>query len=271
VTTIKRGVRRVLGQARSLAPFAAGVLAALVALLIFYKLVPGPQPLTPRELNSLMADAMASATAPPANSALVYQAVLPALVLVQTNRRGDDGQLQSGLGTGVLVDERGSILTALHVVEDARNITLTFADGTEALGLVVAEMPEKDIAVLLPTQLPGVLIPATLGNPGALNVGDEAYAVGHPLGLYGSLSAGVISGLDRAFEPPDSGTVLERLIQIDAAVNPGNSGGPLLNAGGQVVGIVVGLVNPSDDDAFAGIGFAVPIDVAASAAGMPEY
>jgi S1-C subfamily serine protease len=112
-------------------------------------------------------------------------------------------------------------------------------------------------------------VPATLGNPGAMRVGDEAYAVGHPFGLYGSMSAGVISGLSRSFQPPDSNHQLQGLIQIDAAVNPGNSGGPLLNRDGQVIGIIVGLVNPTKEDVFIGIGLAVPIDVAGGALGSP--
>jgi S1-C subfamily serine protease len=95
--------------------------------------------------------------------------------------------------------------------------------------------------------------------------------VGNPFGLEGSLSAGVVSGLDRAFQMPNGGPVLHGLIQVDAAVNPGDSGGPLVDRNGRVVGIVTGLVNPTKQDVFAGIGLAVPIDVAGSAAGLPQY
>jgi S1-C subfamily serine protease len=114
-------------------------------------------------------------------------------------------------------------------------------------------------------------VPAILGNPNAMRVGDEAFAVGNPFGLYSSMTAGVISGFDRSFRPADSEQRLEGLIQIDAAVNPGNSGGPLLNRRGQVVGIVVGIANPTEQEVFIGIGFAVPISVAASAAGLPPH
>jgi S1-C subfamily serine protease len=99
-------------------------------------------------------------------------------------------------------------------------------------------------------------------------VGDEVFAVGHPLGLVGSLSAGVVSGLNRSF-PLANGRTLGGMIQFDAAVNPGNSGGPLLNRNGQVIGIVTGLANPGGDDEFIGIGFAVPIATAGGAAGAP--
>jgi S1-C subfamily serine protease len=125
--------------------------------------------------------------------------------------------------------------------------------------------------VLHPANLSAAAVPATLGNPNALRVGSEAYIVGHPFGLYDSLSSGVVSGVGRSFQLPDSDQVLHGLIQVDAAVNPGNSGGPLLNRDGQVVGIVTGLVNPTKNDVFIGIGLAVPIDVAGGAAGLPQY
>ena len=119
--------------------------------------------------------------------------------------------------------------------------------------------------------MPSTVVPATLGNPGAIRIGSEAYVVGNPFGLYGSISAGVVSGLDRRLEIAKSGRVLDGLIQVDAAVNPGNSGGPLLNRDGQVVGIVAALLNPTKEDVFVGIGLAVPIDVAGGAAGLPPY
>jgi S1-C subfamily serine protease len=104
-----------------------------------------------------------------------------------------------------------------------------------------------------------------------MRVGDEAYVVGNPLGLFGSMSAGVISGFERSFKLEDSEQRLEGLIQFDAAANPGNSGGPLLNRYGQVVGIVTALANPTEQDVFIGIGFAVPITTAGGAAGLPPY
>lgn len=176
-----------------------------------------------------------------------------------------------GLGSGVVINADGHILTSLHVVDRATKIEVIFADGTEAEAQIINAVPEQDIAVLSASRLPEILVPATLGNPNAMHIGDEAYVVGHPLGLYGSMSTGVISGFDRSFRPPDGGERLEGLIQIDAAVNPGNSGGPLLNRYGQVVGIVAGLANPTDNNFFVGIGFAVPIDVAGGAAGLPPY
>jgi S1-C subfamily serine protease len=253
------------------APFATGMLAAFGALLLYGVLFPEPPPLTTREVNDTVVQVLASATPPPAFSARVYQAIRPSLVFIQIKAPGVDGEIDNGVGSGVVINEGGDILTSLHVVENAEEIQLIFADGTESSAEVIVAQPENDIAVLRANQPPAELIPAILGSPQALRVGDEAFVVVHPLGLYGSMSAGVISGFDRSFRRPDSDEELQGLIQIDAAVNPGNSGGPLLNRYGQVVGIVTALVNPTKQEVFIGIGFAVPINVAGGAAGLPPY
>jgi S1-C subfamily serine protease len=258
-------------RARPALPFVSGVLATLVALLLFRLLVPDPPPMTPQQVNDTVAQALASATPPPSFSARVYQAIQPSLVLIQTDAAAASGDVDHGLGSGVVIDDRGDILTSLHVVAGADDIQITFADGTQSSAQITTTQPEHDIAVLQADQLPEQIVPAILGNPNAMSVGDEAFVVGHPLGLYGSMSTGVISGFNRSFKLSNSDQRLEGLIQIDAAVNPGNSGGPLLNRDGQVIGIVAGLVNPADQDAFAGIGFAVPITVAGGAAGLPPY
>jgi len=267
----RQRLKQLGNRTRSAAPFAAGMLAAFGALLLYNVLLPPPAPLTTRDVDDSIAQAFASATPPPAHSALVYQFIRPSLVFIQTESPDEDEDGSFGLGSGVIIDDQGSVLTSLHVVANATKIELTFADGTESSAEVVVAQPENDIAVLSPAQLPEVLVPAVLGNPNAMRIGDEAYVVGHPLGLYGSMSSGVISGFDRSFTPPDSDQKLEGLIQIDAAVNPGNSGGPLLNRGGQVIGIVAALANPTEQEVFIGIGFAVPIDAAGGAFGLPPY
>jgi S1-C subfamily serine protease len=268
---LSRRLQRIRAFVRRAAPFASGVLTALVALLLYNVLAPRPPQLTLREVDEAVAQAMASATAPPANSALVYQVIRPSLVLIQSRASRSNPYDEGGLGTGVIVSDRGDILTSLHVVSDAQDIQLTFADGTQSRGQIVAAQPENDIAVLRAIQLPEQIVAATLGNPNSMRIGDEAYAVGHPLGLYGSMSAGVISGFERSFRVPNTDQRLQHLIQFDAAVNPGNSGGPLLNRYGQVVGIVVALLNPTEEEVFIGIGFAVPITTAGGAAGAPPY
>jgi S1-C subfamily serine protease len=173
------------------------------------------------------------------------------------------------LGSGVVVDTSGSILTALHVVSGASVIEVTFADGSQSTATVASKDDAHDIAVLVPDTPPATIVPAVLGNPRSVQIGQEAYVLGNPFGLSGSISAGVVSGLNRSFQLPNGGRTITGLIQVDAAVNPGNSGGPLVNRDGQVIGIVTGLVNPTSSDVFIGIGLAVPIDVAGGAAGLP--
>jgi S1-C subfamily serine protease len=256
---------------RRLLPFGAGIAAAFAAIFLYNLFFPGVPQLSITEVNQAVAQAMSSATPEPAYSAQVYRAVQPSLVLIQARGADADGEPSGRLGSGVIVTAQGDILTSLHVVEDLPEIVLTFADGTQSTAQIVSEQPENDIAVLHADQPPQLIIPAVLGNPGSMSIGDEAYVVGNPFGLYGSMSAGVISGFNRSFQIPDSEASLDGLIQIDTAVNPGNSGGPLLNRSGHVIGIVVGILNPTEDEFFIGIGFAVPIQVAVSAAGSPPY
>jgi S1-C subfamily serine protease len=257
---------------RRTAPFALGIAAALIAFLLYTFLFPEPEPLTKTSVDESIAQAMASATPQPAHSAQVYEIILPSIVLIQAQFNGGQEKDDFGLGSGVVVNEAGDILTAWHVVADAAEIKVTYADGTSTKAEISAAEPQNDIAVLQATQPPGLIVPAVLGNPFAMKIGDEAYAVGNPLGLTASLSAGVISGFNRSIPVGEEGEQrLERLIQFDTAVNPGNSGGPLLNRQGQVVGIVTALANPSEQNFFVGIGFAVPIGTAVTVAGAPGF
>jgi S1-C subfamily serine protease len=251
--------------------FAAGVLAAFLALLLFNLLNPAPAQLTKAEMEKSVASILASATPPAAFSAEVYQIIRPSLVLIQSEVKGQNGKNDSSLGSGVVIDDAGDILTSLHVVADSEGIKLTFPDGSESSAQTIVQQPEKDIAILRADTPPALLVPAVIGNPNLLRVGDEAYVVGNPLGFYASMSSGVISGFNRTFQPTSHNQKLEGLIQIDTAVNPGNSGGPLLNRYGEVVGIVTGIVNPTGQDVFIGIGFAMPIDQLGGAAGLPPY
>ncbi len=299
-----RRSRLVAGLRRSV-PFGAGVVAALAAVALFGLLAPAPRPMTQADIQSGVAQALASMTPPPATSQLVYDAIQPSLVLVETDRAAPGAPASpggaaspapsagprsspppgasagpgsaspspdgGGLGSGVVIDAQGDILTSLHVVDGASAIQVTFADGTKAAARISSTEPANDIAVLQAGALPPSVTPATLGNPRSVQIGSDAYVVGNPFGLYGSISAGVVSGLDRTLRVASTGRVLSGLIQVDAAVNPGNSGGPLLNRDGQVVGIVAALLNPTKEDVFVGIGLAVPIDVAGGAAGLPPY
>lgn len=258
-------------------------MGAIVLLLAVSLSTPTSEPLSLRDMEATVDRVLASQVPGPAYSQLVYNAIVPSLVLVETDRSdpdavtdpdaapGDGEGSPQGIGAAVVVTSAGDVLTALHVIEGSRAIELTFADGSTSSASVVAAQPENDIAVLRPDTPPETIVPATLGNPARLRVGSEAYVVGHPFGLVDSMSSGVISGLDRTFRLPDGGQVFDGLIQFDAAVNPGNSGGPLLDRAGHVTGIVTALLNPNKDRSFAGIGLAVPINVAGGAAGLPDY
>ncbi|HSL46757.1 MAG TPA: trypsin-like peptidase domain-containing protein [Anaerolineales bacterium] len=268
---IRNRFMRLRERVRRIFPFFSGVLAALLALFLYNFLFPGNRPLTQTEVNAVVSSAMASATPRSPYAVQVFQIIQPSLVWIESGGESVDNQRQTALGTGVIIDRFGNILTSLHVVDESPSIRLTFADGTQSRAVIASAQPEKDIAVLQAETLPQMFLPATLGNAGALQVGDEAFVVGNPFGLHSSMSSGVISGFNRTFQPPGAAQAIEGLIQIDAAVNPGNSGGPLLNRYGHVVGIVTGIVNPTEDSFFIGIGFAVPIDAAAGGAGLPPY
>jgi S1-C subfamily serine protease len=263
-----RGFRR---GSRRATPFVAGIAAALLAIVVYGLVNPPARPLTTGDVRQAVASALASQTPGPPHGELVYAAVRTSVVLIETDEAGTNGSGATGLGSGVVVNDAGAVLTALHVVSDAKTIKVTYADGSSSSATIATQQPDTDIAVLQPDTPPTGAVPATLGNPGAMRIGSEAYVVGNPYGLYGSLSSGVVSGLDRSYHLPDSERVIHGLIQVDAAVNPGNSGGPLLDRSGRVVGIVTALVNPTKQDVFIGIGFAVPIDVAGGAAGLPSY
>ena len=247
---------------------ALGVAVLVLALVLWRSPRTDGQQLAPGDLEAAVSEVLDSQTPSPAISAQVYQVILPSLVIVQTDKANEEGQ-GFGIGSGVVVNSDAEVLTAFHIIEGSTEVKLSFADGTSTYATVANAEPERDIAVLTPAELPDLVVPATIGSSSAMSVGDEVFAVGNPLGLVGSLSAGVVSGLNREFRPSDKEEPLRGLIQFDAAVNPGNSGGPLVNRRGQVVGIVTGLINPTGDDFFVGIGFAVPIDVAIGAAGGP--
>ncbi len=171
-------------------------------------------------------------------------------------------------GSGVVIDDKGDIMTNLHVISSTDRWVVTFADGSTSDAVVVSVQPENDLAVIRAKHTPNELKPATLASTRDLNPGDMVTAVGFPFGIGPSVSSGVVSGLKREFVDEESKKgKLTNLIQFDAAVNPGNSGGPLVNRDGEVVGIVTAIYNPTGQRVFAGLGFAVPIENAAKAVG----
>jgi S1-C subfamily serine protease len=190
----------------------------------------------------------------------IYATLAPSVVSITASA----GAGSTATGTGVIANADGSVLTALHVVQDAGSIEVTFADGTRSAATITTAEPATDIAILTTANLPSVVVPAVFGGGPA--VGDDVVAIGSQLGLTGSTTAGVVSGLNRSAANKDADN-LEGLIQFDAAVNPGSSGGPLVNAKGETIGIVVALANPTDAGTFIGVGFAVPTATALGAGG----
>ena len=215
----------------------------------------------------------------PSQAVKAYLAIAGSVVRVEafTNEedhpveQADQRAMDRSLGTGVVIKDDGTILTSLHVVMGARRLRVTFHDGLEAPAKLIGVQPENDLAVLRPARVPDDLVPATMRSTGDLLPGDHVIAVGHPFGIGPSVSYGVVSGLRREFQSPEGQQLLTNLIQFDAAANPGNSGGPLVTMDGNVVGIVTAILNPNEQRTFVGIGFAVPIENAAAAAGMSPF
>lgn len=189
----------------------------------------------------------------------------------QADVTGDSDEIENGVGTGVVIIDKGVILTNLHVVSGADRIKVIFHDGLEASASITGVQAENDLAVLQASKIPDDMIAATMRSTSDLAPGDKVLAVGFPFGIGPSASGGVVSGLGRAFRSPEGKQEMKNLIQFDAAANPGNSGGPLVTMDGEVVGIVTAILNPTSARTFLGIGFAVPIENAASAAGLPPF
>lgn len=213
-------------------------------------------------------------------STLAYEKIHPSVVRVTGHADAgssaslppqDDPDHASGVGSGVVILDNGTILTNLHVVLGARTIKVTFSDGLESEARLINVMPEHDLAVLQANILPDDLVPATLRSTAGLIPGEPVMAVGFPFDIGPSASLGVVSGLKREFRSPEGKGVLSNLIQFDAAANPGNSGGPLVTMEGEVIGIVTAILNPTEQRVFVGIGFAVPIENAAAGVGMSPF
>lgn len=271
--------------------------AAIVALLAgegYLWLKPAPRVLNQAEIEAAVMRTLQTRT-PPSRAAKAAEMVRPAVVRVRgftdleaapkpgkgKKRQGrfvpgapedrqeqdksvPEGMQEAAVGSGVVIVDDGTILTNLHVVYRVKRVRVTFHDGSESEASLVSVHPENDLAIIKAHTIPDDLPSATLGSASRLKPGDEVVAVGFPFGMGPSISYGVVSGLNREFHSPEGKRLLTRLIQFDAAVNPGSSGGPLVTMQGDVVGIVTAILNPTESHTFVGIGFAVTIAVAAS-------
>ncbi len=279
---------------------AIALLAALLALSLGLNTGAAPRKITQADINAAVLKTLETQPLP-SEYAKAYETVRPSVVRVVSyvkksrlkdektarmhaakpkqldpagsgdRRDGDDEEIEAGVGTGVVIVDKGIILTNLHVVSGADSIKVTFFDGLEATATITGAQPENDLAVLQAQKIPDDMIAATMRSTGDLAPGDKALVVGFPFGIGPSASGGVISGLNRSFRSPEGKQEMTNLIQFDAAANPGNSGGPLVTMEGEVVGIVTAILNPTPARTFLGIGFAVPIENAAQAAGLPPF
>ena len=247
------------------------LLSVALGLSLWQGRVGTGQALTQKDIDAAVLRTLTTQVLP-SPAARAAEKVRPSVVRVEAfvrNRKGEEED--HGVGTGVVIVDRGVILTNLHVVQGADRLRIVFADGSDAGASVTGVQAANDLAVLEADTVPDDLQAATMRSTGDLLPGDQVVAVGFPFGIGPSVSAGVISGFGRSFRAPEGQQDIENLIQFDAAANPGNSGGPLVTMDGEVVGIVTGILNPTKARTFAGIGFAVPIESAAQAAGLPPF
>ena len=164
-----------------------------------------------------------------------------------------------GGGSGFVLDEGGHIVTNQHVVEGAEEISVKFAGGERKAAELIGEDPSTDVAVIRVDAPESMLRPLTLGDSGALGVGDPVIAIGNPLNFGISVTTGIVSGLGRSIEAPN-GFTIDNAVQTDAAISSGNSGGPLFDARGTVIGINSQVASAGSQGVAQGVGFAVPID-----------
>jgi serine protease DegQ len=270
-----------------------GLLLVVLGALGQRTLMPAGQVLTQKDIDASVRHSLEKDPLPSAY-ARAHAAIAPSVVRVEGDDGPDDAPPEAtpipgkpskkkgpadgepskhhqAIGTGVVIVDNGTILTNLHVVAGSKRLKVTFADGSESEAQLIGVQPEHDLAVLRARSIPDDLVAATMRSTSDLQPGDEVIAVGYPFGIGPSVSGGVVSGLKREFRSPQGQRKLTNLIQFDAAANPGNSGGPLVTMDGSVVGIVTAILNPSEARTFIGIGFAVPIENAAAAAGMPPF
>ncbi len=256
----------------------AGALIAFAIAATYLATRTPARTLTQKDIDAAVMHTLETAQLPSVASK-AFEAIRPSVVrVIGLGAEPDPGEGNSpssrggfGIGTGVVVVDKGIILTNLHVVVGADRVKVEFFDGLVSDATVIGTRPEHDLAVLQAKTIPDDLVAATLRSTADLAVGDEVVAVGYPFGIGPSASSGIVSGLRREYQSPEGKRLLTNLIQFDAAANPGNSGGPLITAGGEVVGIVTAILNPSEQRVFIGIGFAVPIENAAAAVGISPF
>src|SRR6059058_3555884 len=265
--------RRLGGRYATPLLFVIGAVFALGLVAGYQALKPPPRVYTQEDIDAAVLHTLETKTLP-SPMAKAYDAIRESVVRVRAMGPDDEKggeEVERGVGSGVVIVDKGIILTNLHVVSNAKRVSVVFAGGLESDAAVIGVQPENDLAVLQAKTLPDDLPAATLRSTRDLLPGDQVIAVGFPFGIGPSVTSGVVSGLKREYRSPEGKRLLTNLIQFDAAANPGSSGGPLVTADGEVVGIVTAILNPTEQHVFIGIGFAVPIENAAAAVGLSPF
>src|SRR5215211_533132 len=261
-------LKRVIAPVAAL--LAAGIVGGLASIAAYEALDTEPA-------AAPAATVAATATAEPVASsqsqssiASVVESSLPSVVEVKIEGVSDANPFPGvpaptvqSLGSGWVFDDDGHVVTNQHVVEGADKVTVAFQDGTEVKATVVGADASTDVAVLKLASLPDSVTPLDLGSTSSLELGDPLVAIGSPLGLQGTVTAGIVSGLGRDIEAPNHFTI-DGAVQTDAALNHGNSGGPLLDLSGRVVGMNAQIA--SETGANTGIGYAIPVETVRSIA-----
>lgn len=196
----------------------------------------------------------------------VFETARPSVVYITTQARvvdlwtRDVFEVPRGSGSGFMWDDRGHVVTNHHVIAAASAATVRLSDGRDVAASLVGVSPAHDLAVMR-IDVPNAPAALSIGSGADVRVGQSAYAIGNPFGLDWTLTTGIVSALDRSLPSGDGRSVIEHLIQTDAAINPGSSGGPLLDSAGRLIGVTTAIYSPSG--ASAGVGFAVPVDTIA--------
>jgi len=188
----------------------------------------------------------------------VFQSAEASLVFITNKQQGLQGLAPVASGSGFTYDSQGHVITNNHVVEGADAVDVTFPEGTVLPAQVVGTDPYSDVAVLKVNASPSLIKPILFGDSSKIAVGQRIFALGNPFGLRASMTEGIVSQIDRELQT-ELGYLIIGVIQVDAAVNPGNSGGPLLDASAEVVGVNTAIRTTTGE--FSGVGFAIPINM----------
>ncbi len=243
-------------------PFLFLALIFLVAWFLYYRSEKAATPVTDPDAKSRAVTPRGDLAADERNTISLFKSASPSVVYISSIelRRGlfslNAYEIPSGTGSGFVWDKQGRVVTNFHVIQDASRVEVTLGDNSVWKARLVGAAPDKDLAVLQIEAPAKLLTPITVGDSESLQVGQKVFAIGNPFGLDHTITSGIVSALGREIKAA-TGRTIQGVIQTDAAINPGNSGRPLLDSSGRLIGINTAIYSPSG--ASSGIGFAVPV------------